>query len=130
MMLQFFLPPITLVTPFLGKVHESPYRLDHLLDDDDISLPSLDGLSIGSDISEYTCDDISHVELFKLLGPKVTEDEEKHSLPSDLIQPSNLEHSLSLDLEVGYFRLRRAFLSDNNDFWDKNVLNETLQYKK
>ncbi len=129
MMLQFFLPPI--LSPFLAKEvqGDNPYKLEHL-DDDDFSLPSLDGLSTGSNLSEYTCGDISHVDLCQILGPKVVEDEAKLSLPSNLIKPSNLEHSLSLDINVGYLRLRRAFLSDENDFWDKNVLNKTLQYKK
>lgn len=126
-MLQFFIPPIALVSPMLGQVQDTPaYQFD--LEDDDHSLPSLE--STCSNISEYTCDDISHVELRQLLGPKVAEDNGKHSLPSDLSKPSNLEHTLSMVLQVGYFRLRRAFLSDENDFWDKNVLNKTLKYKK
>lgn len=127
-MLQFFLPPIALAAPKLGQVQDSPYQSDPS-EDDDRSLPSLDGLSIGSDITEYTCDDISHVELTHLLGPKVAEDKYKHLLPSNLLKPKDLEHSISLDLPVGFLRLRRAFLSDDHDFWDKNVLDHTLKYK-
>lgn len=128
-MLQFFIPPLAFVSPKLENIQDLPLQYESNLAGDDHSLPSLDSLSIGSDITDYTCDNISHVELCQLLGPKVGKDEDKHSLPNDLIKPTNLEHSMSLDLQVGFFRLRRAFLTDKNEFWNKNVLDQTLNYK-
>ena len=127
MILHFFIPPVVFAAaPTLGKVQEQ-IEYANLHDDDDISLPSLGGLSIGSDLS---CDELSHVELCHLLGKEIPQDAQKHSIPKDLAKPKNLEYATKIDLPVGYFRLRKAFLSDNNDFWDRNILNKTLKYKK
>jgi hypothetical protein len=136
MMLQFFIPPIILAFPTCGKVQEKKeqaiLRRDSAGSEDDISLPSLGDISIGSGesfISEHTCDELSQVELCHLIGPKVSKDDLKHSLPADLVKPKNLEHSMTMNLPVGYYRLRRAFLADDDDFWNNRVLNRTLQYK-
>lgn len=129
-MLQFFfIHQIALVTPFLGHVQEDPpsYNVDF---DDGDSLPSLDDLSIGSGLSDHSIGDMSHEELCQLLGPKIVADDQKHCLPTDMKRPKNLENAMVMNLDVGYYRLRKAFLSDkNNDFWEKNVLSDTLKYK-
>jgi hypothetical protein len=134
MLLQFFFPPVVLAVPIFGNKaqqekaaneHHTPLSCASSSDDDDISLPSLGGLSIGS---EHSCDELSHVELCHLLGPEVSQDELEHNIPAILSRPANLEHTMTMDLPVGYYRLRRAFLSENNDFWDDSVLSKTLQY--
>ena len=137
MMLQFFIPPIVLAFPVFGKVQEkkdkASLRRDSAGSEDDISLPSLGDLSISSGesfISEHTCDELSQVELCHLIGPEVSKDELNHSLPADLVKPQNLENSMTMSLPVGYYRLRRAFLADDDDFWNSRVLDRTLQYKK
>lgn len=137
-MLQLFIPPIFFAIPTLGKVQQetndqNPYQrsMGESCNEDDLSLPSLGDCSLGSDISisEYTTDEISQVELCHLLGAEVSQDKLQHILPKNLAKPRNLEHSVTINLPVGYFRLRRAFLSQDNDFWDNRVLNRALKYK-
>lgn len=133
MLLQAFIPQFLLALPVIEKAYE---RSDHVSSDenndsdDEISLPSLDDLSIGTEYSEYTCSELSHVEMCHLLGPELPADSVKHILPDDLNKPTNLEHSVSYELPVGFRRLRRAILSNDNDFWDNKVLENTLAYKK
>mmetsp|Transcript_16453 Transcript_16453/g.24636 ORF Transcript_16453/g.24636 Transcript_16453/m.24636 type:complete len:281 (-) Transcript_16453:160-1002(-) len=132
MLIHLFLSPIVFAAPAytnikLGEKVEGACR--HVdSDDDDQSLPSLG--STGSELSEFTCDEISQVELCHLLGPAIPEDESKHvTIPSGFTRPANLEHSIKIDLPVGFRRIRKAFLNQDNDFWDKKVLSGTLKYK-
>lgn len=133
MMLQFFVPPFVLALPMLKRLDcnnlcENDENVSYHDSDDEISLPSLSGLSVGSDSSYHSCGGLSHVEMCELLGPRVSQDEPKHVLPAGFAKPKNLEHSVTFHLPVGYFQLRRLFLSDSNDFWDCKILDRTLKY--
>lgn len=120
----------------------SPEVIKHLFNgkrrggEEDIHLSfSTDELSsppsfASSDISYQSFDELSHVTIKNMLGPKVELDEQSHDLPKDFKKPLNLEHCMEMDLPVGYFRLRRGFLRSNNEFWDEMVLSETLNYSK
>ena len=136
MLLQFFAPPFILALPKLNRFNcnnlcENDDHISYHNDsDDEISLPSLSGLSIGSDSSFHSCDGMSQAEICELLGPSVSQDGLKHLLPAGFVKPSNLEHSAIFHLPVGYFRLRKVLLSDNNDFWDRKILSCTLKYQK
>lgn len=136
MLIQFLVPPFIFALPMLKKycdnLCENDEHVSYHDSDDEISLPSLSGLSIGSDSSSYhTCaSELSHAEMCDLLGPRVPQDALKHILPVGFAKPKNLEHVVSFELPVGYFRLRRVLLSDSNDFWDYKILDRTLRYKK
>lgn len=80
-------------------------------------------------MTEHTLEELSHVEMCHLLGPAVPQDNLKYTLPNDFVRPKNLQHFAKFEFPVGYFRLRRAVLSDDLDFWDKKVMDRTLQYK-
>jgi hypothetical protein len=71
----------------------------------------------------------SQEEMCRLLGPEVAEDSRKHILPDDFVGPKSLENTIKLDLPIGYRRLRRALLSQENSFWKKSILNYALHYK-
>ncbi len=145
MLLYLFLSPIAFAAPVYGTVKlrekvENSYNDGEEKDenscrhgdsdDDDLSFTSL-GSSTGSEFSEYTCDGISQVELCHLLGPEVPEDRSKSTISlGEFKKPKNLEHSIKIDLPVGFRRLRRAFLSEETEFWDRKVLSGTLKYKK
>ncbi len=130
MLLHLFLSPIVFAAPAYSTVKlqenvENSYKHGDS-DDDDLSL-----VSTGSELSEYTCDEISQVELCHLLGPEVAEDTSKNTISlGEFKKPKNLEHSIKIDLPVGFRRLRRAFLSEDIEFWDQKVLSGTLKYKK
>lgn len=87
----------------------------------------------------YCCDELSCVQMDKLLGPKIDLDARDLSaqmqaanyvIGNDWNKPKNLEHVLEMDLPVGYYRLRKALLCSRIDFWDDMVLSETLKYSR
>ena len=139
MLFPFIIPPIVLAIPQLIEKYKetcedydtaSSSCLSESDDESTSSLPSLSGISIGSELSENTFSDLSQAEMCELLGPEVSKDNLIHVLPKDFVRPKNLEHTIKLEVPIGFLRLRRGFLSENNDFWDRRILNHSLQYKK
>jgi len=67
-----------------------------------------------------------------LLGPRVPEDETDETIENftkrKMALPPSLENEIVLDLPVGFFRLRTAFLSSTSSFWTKSILQSTLRY--
>jgi len=83
--------------------------------------------------SDESCvDEASQAQLCDLLGPSVREDEEMRNATSISHEslPSNLQDTTVFDLPVGFYRLRRAFLSSKSDFWTESVLNKALKYEE
>jgi len=117
---------------------ESTKINDNLFEDETNCVSLSD--SIGSDdtfddlsIEESLVDEASLAELCNLIGPIVPEDEEE--IQSTIIidekrLPSNLEFSKTIELPVGYLRLRRAFLSDKSQFWTDSILKVALGYEE
>lgn len=131
-MLQLLLSPIAFAIPAVGKVQENnANNVVHNKDDedDDISLPSLSGLSICSYSSNMTFDDASVAEICHIFGAEVPQDKAMHVLPEDFVKPKNFENAMEFELSVGYYRLRRAFLSEDNSFWNHNLLQRVLRYE-
>ena len=133
MLLHLFLSPIVIAAPAYStvKLHEqvdNSFRKHSDSDDDDLSLPSLG--STGSELSEFTCDEISKIELCHLLGPEIPEDKSKSVSLDGYKRPKNLQHSIKIPIPVGFRRLRKAFLSEDTEFWDEKVLSGSLKYKK
>jgi hypothetical protein len=67
------------------------------------------------------------------LGPAVPEDEAEEATTSNFMKcktqlPPSLDNEIVIDLPVGFFRLRRAFLSSTSSFWTRSILQETLKY--
>ncbi len=89
------------------------------------------GSSDDSDISYATHGDISLDGLKNFgLGPQISLDNQTHELPKTFKRPENLDHAITMDLPVGYYRLRRAMLDSSYDFWDNVILNEGLKYSR
>lgn len=128
MLFQLLIPIVVAIPSILDRLRENAKQSDGSGSDDDISIPSLGGSSIESDLS--ICDALNEADMCHLLGPVVAKDELQHMSPIDFVRPKNLEHSKKFDLNVGYFRIRRAILNENNDFWEEKVLNRALKYKK
>jgi len=64
-----------------------------------------------------------------ILGAKVEQDFELHSIPDDVSLPDNLENSVEFDISVGFRRLRHALLHQKEStFWLESVLKGALQY--
>mmetsp|Transcript_24394 Transcript_24394/g.27887 ORF Transcript_24394/g.27887 Transcript_24394/m.27887 type:complete len:286 (-) Transcript_24394:307-1164(-) len=136
-MLQLLVSPLIFAIPAIGRLQEKDKNssllkkdeCDDCRDDDDISLPSLGGLSISSELSDMTFDEQSIAEICHMLGAKVSQDKADHTFPPNFVRPKNFENSMECDLPVGYYRLRRAFLSEGNEFWNQRLLQHVLQYE-
>jgi len=91
-----------------------------------------DGSCVNSDdfsIAESLVDEASLAQLCHLLGPIVPKDEDEAlSIIAEDKVPPNLEFSTNIDLPVGYFRLRQAFLSKESKFWTESILKVALGY--
>lgn len=93
---------------------------------------SFDDSSIeeSSSVFDESC---SFAQLCKLIGPIVQEDEEETRSTSTIDNktlPSNLEFSKTIELPVGYLRLRKAFLSSKSQFWTDSILKNALGYEE
>jgi len=93
-----------------------------------------DGSCVNSDdfsVEESLVDEASLAQLCYLLGPIVPKDEDEvQSIIAENKLPPNLEFSTNIDLPVGYFRLRRAFLSKESKFWTESILKKALGYRE
>jgi len=102
-------------------------------DHGDVIKKILDDVNDASESSAATCqssiDGDCKVGLCSLLGPEESRDTLLHVIPEDFFIPENLEHSLSIDLPVGFYRLRRAMLNYDTGFWNEQVLKNTLNYQ-
>lgn len=93
----------------------------------------------GDDISidESYVDEASHVQLCSLLGPRVLEDEQSIRSSNTNTNtntrsklPPNLHDSVVIQLPVGFYRLRRSFLSKESRFWTESILKIALHYQE
>ena len=113
----------------------------HVRDEDDEdydSSSSVYGVSLSSScvssfddvsIDESYVDEATIVQLCSLLGPRVAEDEKRcRARPNDL--PPNLHDSTVISLPVGFYRLRRGFLSQDSRFWNESILKYALGYQE
>ena len=105
------------------------------LSESDVSVDSLTAsfcLNSESDISidESCTDQLTQFELCNLLGPIVPEDSALNVGHPTFSLPSNYDAVIVIDLPVGYFRARRAFLSSSSNFWTKSILRNALKYEE
>jgi len=91
---------------------------------------SFDDLSI----EESLVDENYLAQQCDFFGPIIDKDEDEIQSTSTIDErtrlPSNLESSKTIELPVGYFRLRRAFLSSKSQFWIDSVLKIALGYEE
>lgn len=137
--IAFVLLPILFAREVFADDEEKSAKLDsevagYLSDENTHSLPSQLTDSSFSDescvnIAESLVDEASLAQLCHLLGPIVPKDEDEElSIIAEDKLPPNLEFSANIDLPVGYFRLRRAFLSKESKFWTESILKVALGY--
>mmetsp|Transcript_3383 Transcript_3383/g.4982 ORF Transcript_3383/g.4982 Transcript_3383/m.4982 type:complete len:320 (+) Transcript_3383:588-1547(+) len=105
------------------------------LSESDVSVDSLTAsfcLNSESDISidESCTDQLTQFELCNLLGPIVPEDSALNVGHPTFSLPSNYDAVIVIDLPVGYFRARRAFLSSSSNFWTESILRNALKYEE
>ena len=81
-------------------------------------------------IDESYVDEASLLQLCNLLGPIVEEDQKASVRPRDSDLPPNLHDSIAIEVPVGFYRLRRGFLSNDSSFWTQSILQAALRYKE
>lgn len=135
----FILLPIIAATKAVFSTKEEETSEKFYLDEDepsvtesDVSVDSLTASFCMSDISidESCTDQLTQLELCNLLGPVVREDAAVTIQHPTLSLPSNYDAVIVIDLPVGYYRTRRAFLSSSSNFWTESILRSALKYEE
>lgn len=62
-------------------------------------------------------------------GVPIEDDSRINDTVLDIINATNYENTVVMNLPFGFYRLRRAFLSDDSHFWISSILSHTLKYK-
>ena len=125
--------PYLFAGPNVGGNKKDNVATDIEGSDTDVSLSgdSFDEASMNSfscaDESLFT--EVSLAALYDLIGPEVGKDALDTKFDGTGLPPS-LEHEVVIELPVGYFRIRKAFLSGKSSFWKKAILRNTLSYRK
>ena len=82
-------------------------------------------------VDETCYDEVSLTQLCHLLGPVQEMDGDEVTYAIDEARlPPNLEFSTVIELPVGYYRTRKAFLSNSSSFWKESILKRALHYEE
>lgn len=116
----------------MAKFYLSDRTLDTSLAESSVSggsslTSSFDDLSV-----DETCyDEVSLTQLCHLLGPVQEMDGDDTNFTIEEARlPPNLEFSTVIELPVGYYRTRKAFLSNSSSFWKESILKRALHYEE